>query len=299
MIKEQYKVYLYSLIAITLWGLSYIWSDELLAQGIRVEYFIFVRTMSAGIILAVFNLSIGKNLAVRRRDVPKFALLAFFEPFVYFICETYGIGLTESPTYSALIIAATPIVATAAGILFFREKLRPVNFIGIAVCLTGLVLVTVSVDKVGDKFFLGAILLCIAVFAEVGHATVTKRLSFQYDPLIIVMYQFIIGAAYLFPLFLTRGLGDFSPALYLSWGVWRPILCLAILCSSISFSLWVTSIKVLGVAKSSIFQAMIPVVTAVAGIVLGSEKMTAMQWFGIAVAITGLLLTQHVGRGKN
>jgi len=298
MVQEQKRVYLYSLVAITLWGLSYIWSDQLLEQGIRVEYFIFVRTMSAGILLTIFNLAIGKNLAVRHRDVPKFALLAFFEPFIYFICETYGIGLTESPTYSALIIAATPIVATVAGIFFFQEKLKPVNFIGIAVCLAGLVLVTISADKVGDKFILGAILLCIAVFAEVGHATVTKKLSFQYDPLIIVMYQFLIGTAYLFPIFLTRGLGDFSPALYLSWPVWRPILCLAILCSSLSFSLWVTSIKVLGVAKSSIFQAMIPVVTAIAGIVLGSEKMTAMQWMGIAVAIAGLLMTQYVGKKK-
>lgn len=298
MSKNKYKVYFYSLIAITLWGLSYIWCDQLLGQGIRVEYFVFVRTMSAGIILAVFNLSIGKNLAVRRRDVPKFALLAFFEPFVYFICETYGIGLTESPTYSALIIASTPIVATAAGIFFFKEKLKAVNFIGIAICLVGLVLVTISADKVGDKFILGAILLCIAVFAEVGHATVTKKLSFQYDPLIIVMYQFVIGTAYLFPIFLTRGLGGFSPELYLSWSVWRPILCLAVLCSSLSFSLWVTSIKELGVAKSSIFQAMIPVVTAIAGIILGSEKMTAMQWCGIAVAIAGLLLTQYAGRKK-
>ena len=245
------------------------------------------------------NLLMGKSIKMDMKDLPYFLLLAVCEPLVYFTCETYGIQLTESPTYSALIIAATPIVATIAGILFFKEKLRPMNYFGIAVCLAGLVLVTLSADTIGDKFIWGVILLIFAVFAEVGHASFTKKLAFKYEPTVIVMYQFMIGCIYLLPLFLTRGLGDFTPELYLSWSVWKPILFLAFFCSCISFSLWVTSIRELGVAKSSVFQAMIPVVTAIAGIVLGTEILSPLQWIGIAVAIAGLIMNQYNPKIKN
>ena len=141
-------VYIISMVVITLWGLSYIWNDQLLAQGVRVEYFVFVRTVIGSLLLLVMNLLMGKSIKMDMKDLPYFLLLAVCEPLVYFTCETYGIQLTESPTYSALIIAATPIVATIAGILFFKEKLRPMNYFGIAVCLAGLVLVTLSADTI-------------------------------------------------------------------------------------------------------------------------------------------------------
>ena len=295
MSKESSKilVYIISMVVITLWGLSYIWNDQLLSQGVRVEYFVFVRTLIGGILLLLMNLILKKPLKMDLKDLPFFLLLAVCEPLIYFTCETYGIQLTESPTYSALIIAATPIVATVAGILFFKERLRPLNYLGIAVCLGGLVLVTLSADTIGEKFIWGVILLIFAVFAEVGHASFTKKLAFKYEPTVIVMYQFMIGCVYLLPIFLTKGLGDFNPDLYMSWSVWRPILFLALFCSCISFSLWVTSIRELGVAKSSVFQAMIPVVTAIAGIILGTEILTPMQWIGIAVAIAGLIMNQY------
>ena len=292
-------VYIISTIAIVLWGLSYIWSDRLLRLGIPVEYFVFVRTLVAGFILLIFNIIAGYNIRIRRRDSFKFLVLAACEPFVYFLCETYGIQLTESPTYSALIIAMTPLVATGAGVLFFKEKLSWLNVVGMLVCLGGLTMVTLCASTVGEYFIFGILLLIVAVFAEVGHASFTKSLSGDYKPQVIVMYQFLIGSAFLFPLFMTKGMRHFEYSFYMSWAVWEPILCLAVLCSSLAFSLWVSSIKSLGVAKSSIFQAMIPVVTAVAGVVLGSERLTKLQWCGIAVAIAGLILTQTVVKRKN
>ena len=100
----------------------------------------------------------------------------------------------------------------------------------------------------------------------------TKSLSGNYSSQIIVMYQFLIGSIYLFPLFLFKGLDDFSPA-YMTMDVWYPIICLSVLCSSLAFSLWVSTIKSLGVAKSSIFSALIPVAAAIVAWILGHEEL--------------------------
>ena len=82
-------VYALSLLSILLWGLSYLWSDSLLSKGIPVEYIVFVRIFIAGLVLLVVNLLTGNNLKMKKQDLPKFLLLALFEPFIYFVAETY------------------------------------------------------------------------------------------------------------------------------------------------------------------------------------------------------------------
>ena len=291
-------IYIASTFAITLWGMSYIWTDQLIAQNIPIFYFVFVRILMAGIVLFLFNTAYARIKRIQRKDLPKFLLLAFFEPFIYFICETYGLKLTGSPTLSAMVIATIPIFSIGAGILFFKEKVRAVNITGILLSLVGIVMVAMSKGELGQNFVWGIILLLIAVISEVGHASITKSLAGIYSSQIIVMYQFLIGSVYLLPLFLWKGLDDFDPEVYLSADVWYPLICLAVLCSSLAFSLWVSTIKSLGVAKSSIFSALIPVAAAIIAWILGHEILNSRQWVGIVISTLGVVLSQYSAKKK-
>ena len=286
-------IYIASTFAITLWGMSYIWTDQLIAQNIPIFYFVFVRILMAGVVLFLFNTAYARIKRIQRQDLPKFLLLAFFEPFIYFICETYGLKLTGSPTLSAMVIATIPIFSIGAGIIFFREKINLVNIGGILLTLVGIVMVTMAHGTLGENFIWGVVLLLLAVISEVGHASITKSLSGNYSSQIIVMYQFLIGAVYLFPLFLWKGLDGFDMEIYFDGDVWYPIICLAILCSSLAFSLWVSTIKNLGVAKSSIFSALIPVAAAIIAWLLGHEMLNQRQWIGIAISTVGVVLSQY------
>ena len=264
----------------------------LIRLKISVFYFVFVRILLAGIILFLLNATRGRITRIHRKDLPKFLLLALFEPFIYFLCESYGLKETGSPTLSAMIIATIPLFSVVAGMLFFKEKVNLVNIIGIILSLSGICLVVMSKGQAGEHVIIGIILLVIAVISEVGHASVTKSLSANYSSQVIVMYQFLIGSVYLLPLFLTKGLDGFSMA-YLSADVMYPIICLAFLCSSLAFSLWVSTIKSLGVAKSSIFSALIPVVSAIAAWLLGQEELNGRQALGIIISTIGVILSQH------
>ena len=285
--------YIASIFAITLWGMSYIWTDQLIALNIPIFYFVFVRILLAGVILFLFNTAYGRIKRIQKQDLPKFLLLAFFEPFVYFLCETFGLKLTGSPTLSAMVIATIPIFSIGAGILFFKEKVNAVNVIGIVLSLVGIVMVAMAKGSLGEHFIWGIVLLLIAVISEVGHASITKSLAGNYSSQIIVMYQFLIGAIYLLPLFIWKGIDEFSLDVYFSAEVWYPLICLAILCSSLAFSLWVSTIKNLGVAKSSIFSALIPVAAAIIAWILGHEYLNSRQWLGIAVSTLGVILSQY------
>ncbi len=286
-------IYIASMFAIILWGMSYIWTDKLIGQGIPIFYFVFVRIFLAGIILFLFNTAYARIKRIQRQDWGKFLLLAFFEPFIYFICETFGLKLTGSPTISAMVIATIPIFSIGAGIVFFKEKINGVNIVGISLSLVGIVLVAMAKGELGEHFIWGIILLLVAVLSEVGHASITKSLAGNYSSQIIVMYQFLIGSVYLLPLFLWKGLDGFDYEVYFDGDVWYPIICLAVLCSSLAFSLWVSTIKNLGVAKSSIFSALIPVAAAIIAWIIGHEALNQRQWVGIGISTFGVILSQY------
>jgi len=289
-------IYFASLFAIILWGMSYIWTDQLIALGIPIFYFVFVRIFLAGIVLFLFNTAYARIKRIQRQDLGKFLLLAFFEPFIYFICETFGLKLTGSPTLSAMVIATIPIFSVGAGIIFFKEKLNILNFFGILLSLCGIIMVVMAKGELGEHFIWGVILLIIAVISEVGHASITKSLAGNYSSQTIVMYQFLIGSVYLLPLFIWKGLDGFDAKVYFDGDVWYPIICLSILCSSLAFSLWVSTIKNLGVAKSSIFSALIPVASAIIAWLLGHEMLNSRQWIGIAISTLGVILSQHTSK---
>lgn len=288
-------VYLLSVLAIVLWGMSYIWSDRLIALGVPISYFVPLRIFVAGIILLLFNILTKEFRLIARKDIWKFLLLSLFEPLIYFFCETYGIKETGSPTISAMIIASVPIFSVGAGFLFFKERISVINALGIAVTLGGICLVLLKQggdEGVPQNFILGVVLLMIAVFSEVGHASLTKLLADGYKPQVIVMYQFLIGTVYFLPFFLTRGIENFDARL-VSWEVLEPILCLAVLCSSLAFSLWAMAIKKLGVGKSSVFLAMMCVATALVAEVIGREHLSLLQWLGVLIAVLGIVLSQY------
>lgn len=291
-------IYIASMFAIILWGMSYIWTDNLIGMGIPIFYFVFVRILMAGIILFLFNTAYARIKRIQRQDLGKFLLLSFFEPFIYFICETVGLKMTGSPTISAMVIATIPIFSIGAGIIFFREKINAVNIAGILLSLVGIVLVAMAKGELGEHFIWGIVLLLIAVISEVGHASLTKSLAGNYPSQVIVMYQFLIGSIYLFPMFLWKGIQGFNMEVYLSADVLYPITCLAVLCSSLAFSLWVSTIKNLGVAKSSIFSALIPVAAAIIAWILGHEVLNDRQWAGIALSTVGVILSQYTRRNK-
>ena len=284
--------YAAAIFTVLLWGMSYIWSDRLLDQGIPVEFFVPIRILLAGTLLLVINLLTRQDMRMRKGDVWKFALLALCMPFVYFLAETYGILLTDSPTITSLIIAMNPVITMFVGMLIFHEKFGGANIAGVLITLAGLWMVLYTRTETGPTFWTGIMVLLVAVAAEVSQIAFTKSLSERYSPPVIVMYQFLLGSVFFAPMFFTKGLEGYESGLYISWKVIYPILSLALLCSAAAFTSWAYAISKLGTARTSVFLAIVPIVTALLCIIVGDEKLGWLQWAGLAVAMVGIYLTQ-------
>lgn len=286
------KIYLLTTTSIILWGLSFVWTNDILSRGVPPFTFLFVRLALAGTLLSCFARLTGKLQKVQKKDIKYMFLMAFFEPFIYFIGETYGMKVTGSAVLAAVIIATIPITCLLVEKLLYKVPYTAAKIFGTSITIPGIVMVVMKGgDSASVDHYYGIALLFLAVAGATGYAAVVKKLSGAYNPTTITTYQFLIGALLFFPFFLGFGLNGLNSTFF-SAEVMVPLLSLAILCSCVAFLCWVTSIAKLGMMKANIFSALIPAVSAVGAAALGQEEITVITISGIAVVIAGVIIAQ-------
>ena len=282
------SVYIYIMVAVILWGVSFVWTNSLLEQNVPILTFTFARMTIAGTFLTLISILMGKLQKISRKDLKWFILLACCEPFIYFLGETYGLQATGSPALSSVIIATIPVFTLIAGELFYREQISKWNMVGIFLTIPGIFLMAYRPDGFSAKYSWGIILLFVAVFSATGYASVVRKLTDKYNDYTITTVQFLLGAL---PLVLIFDGDKFSTEL-IKWEIISPICSLAILCSATCFLLYVRTIRSLGITKTAIFTSMIPAFSALSSYLAGYDTFTILQILGIGIVVTGVILTQ-------
>jgi len=272
------------------WSFSYVWTNIAL-RSFTVITLLESRLLVATVVMFLFGIFTRQLQLPRREDIKWFLLLAFFEPFLYFIGETYGLKRI-SPTIASVMIATIPLFAPFSAYFILKEKISKANIAGIIVSFAGIVsIVTVGSDKATATDTAGVLLIALAVASAIFYATVLKKLSAHYNGITLVTYQNIIGFFYFLPLFL----GIEAPPLHEI--VWRTdsvvcMLLLALFASFIAFVLFAEAVRRIGVARSNVFCNLLPVLTAIFSALILHEVLPAQQIIGMVVVIAGLFVSQ-------
>lgn len=289
---EAIIVYSSIITAVIFWGFSFIWTNSLLRQNFPPIALVFFRMLFAAILLFIVSFAARKLEKVKRKDYGWFLLLVLLEPFIYFLGETFGLQIVNSPTLGSIIIATIPIFALVPGMLIYKEKITAINIVGVFVTLPGILLVVFDKGAISVDHYWGILLLFLAVFAAVGYSVVVKRLAKTYNSYTIATYQHILGALYFLPLFLIYDYDTFSLSMFTP-DVLKPLLFLAILCSCTAFILFINSIKALGIARANIFTTLVPAISAFGAYMLGQESLNLMKIAGITIVVAGVIVAQR------
>ncbi len=122
---------------------------------------------------------------------------------------------------------------------------------------------------------------------------IIKRMTMHYNAFTVTFYQHALGALYfILPMLLYDVPKMDVPAVLTDWNFWYPVLMLSVFCSSIAFFLFTLSVKELGITRTNTFTAIIPIVTAGTGVLLGLETIEWIQAAGIIVVVGGVILSQ-------
>jgi drug/metabolite transporter (DMT)-like permease len=276
------------LIAMTIWGASFV-GYKLAYLGFRPLGLISVRLTCAILFLALWITASRSWQRIRPSDWKWFLLMAFFEPFLYFVGESFGMQYT-SPTVGSLIIATIPIITPVFSARFLGEKMTRMGIAGLVLSFLG-VGVIVSAGKGGGSTPGGVALLFLAVFSAIVYGYMVKKLSDHYHSLTIVLWQSVMGLAFFLPLFLGFEASSFS--IVMPPVAWTAAIFLGIFASGMAYVFLNISIRNIGLNASNVMVNLIPVLAAVFARIILHESFTPAKLIGGVLVLGGVILAQR------
>ncbi len=277
------------------------WGSSFILTSIVFRYYspvttVFLRLLISATLLFAWIWFFGKMEKIKKGDLKLFLLSALFNPFFYFIGESYGLKLTSSSITSA-IIATIPLFTPLAAFLVLGEKMSRTNILGLFISFFGVMVMILNKDLSLSASPTGVLFLFFAVVSATVYMIFLKKLSHRYSAYFIIAFQNLLGALYFLPFFLVFDFREFitvEPDL----GLVVSLLSLAIFCSSLAFVFFTISTREIGIGRTNVFSNLIPVFTAIFSFLILSEFFGLHKILGILLIVFGLYLSQLKEREK-
>ncbi|SHM36386.1 DMT family transporter [Rhizobacter sp. OV335] len=216
--------------------------------------------------------------------------------FLYNLC--FFSALARMPAgRTALFVALNPVVTAVAASLVFRERLRPLQWWGIALALTGAVVVITrgsplaALHDISRSIGTGELLMFGAVLSWAAY-TVIGRVAFAgLSPLVATTWAALWGLSFL----LLGSAGEWADVAWrqVAWPVWAAVVYLGAFGTVLGFVWYGEGVKAIGPSRTVVFNNLVPVFgVALASLLLG-ETITASMGIGGALSVLGVMLTNR------
>lgn len=233
---------------------------------------------------------------VEKRDIPLFVLGGLFQPFLYFIFETYTYQSFASPTIAEAMLSTQPIMAPILAFIILREKVTRNNVVGILLSTVGmllLLLVGANDFALGNPW--GVLLAIVTVSMSVGYTIILRRIPTRYSSLSIVFYVQLVALVLFYAVwgvFDRQSLQDTIAPLSADLSPVIAVGYLAVFASVTAFILFCYTVRQIGVTRANVFNNVRPVFTALLMWVIFDEQLPIWKWVGIIVIVIGLFISQ-------
>ena len=242
---------------------------------------------------------------IAKRDIPLFLLGGLFQPFLYFIFETYTYQSFASPTIAEAMLSTQPVLAPVFAFLLLRERVTRNNILGIILSTIGMLLLLLVGS---DDFSLGSpwgiLLAIVTVSMSVSYSVILRRIPTRYSSLSIVFYVQSFSLILFYVVWMLMGeasafMNNSTPLLHHSTQLLHSgiaVLYLAIFASVTAFVLFCYTVRKIGVTRANVFNNVRPVFTAILMWLIFDEVLPIWKLIGIVIIIIGLFISQKVGK---
>ena len=271
--------------AMIIWGLTFIVTKIALSETGPFTLNV-IRLCAAWLVLYPFAYRQGYRLKDTLK--PPFLWFGFTGVALFYGAETVGLNYTSAASGS-LIQAGIPALTALFSYLLLGERLSLLQGAGVALSVSGVVLITVAgaYDTANDSL-LGNLLVVASLLSWVAYTIQGKKWGGQYPTLVITTASMASGFLFLLPFGGFEIAAQGLPHLSLSG-----ILAIAYLTlggSAGAYFLWNYGLKHMNAVEASPYINLIPVV-GLAGAMLWGEPVSIFQFAGGAVAIVGVWMS--------
>ncbi|MDD3403920.1 MAG: DMT family transporter [Hespellia sp.] len=281
--------HLAALFTIIIWGTTFISTKILLADFKPVEILFFRFVMGFLVLLIICSRHLK---CAERKQEAVFMAAGLCGICLYYLLENIALTYTMASNVG-VIISVAPFFTAILAHLFMKseEKLRLNFFIGFAVAMAGIVLISFN----GSKLELnptGDLLALVAAFVWACYSILTKKISsYGYPVILTTRRTFFYGIIFMIPtLFFFdfhMELSRFANITYL-----LNILYLGLGASALCFVTWNFAVKMLGAVKTSVYIYMVPVITVITSVAVLHEQITVLSGVGTFLTLMGLFLSE-------
>ena len=285
-------------------------------RDVSVFTFLFYRFLIVGVIVLPYLFIELKKNPIDKRDLPDIIALGFAAQvsiLLIFLALKYTTAID-----TAVISIIGPILAFAAGIYFYQEKITRKEMFGIALATVGTLVVVLEPVLLGQNIFNGGgkrllgnlftllyqlawptyIIIGKALLGENSTQTISAfrhihltKLHKKYSPGLISSLSFFVALVVFMPLSLIEATtSGFS--LYLSHSAVLGILYMALLSSIVAYSLCQWAMKYLEVQETATYSYLSIVFTIPAAFLLLGEVPTKIMLIGAAVIAVGVVIAE-------
>lgn len=190
----------------------------------------------------------------------------------------------------ALIQTAMPSMIILISRLFFQERIRMVQLVGVTGCILGAGVVVLRGSFhtfLKLSFVKGDLLMLTAVFFYALYCVLLRKRP-QMHPMSFLTYTFGIGVMGLIPLYAwetaTMGPVVFNREAALS------ILYVAVFPSIVAYFCWNRGIEMIGASRAGLFINLVPVFASIMAILWLNESLEIFHVAGMALIFGGMIL---------
>ena len=278
------------LASVVFWGASFI-ATKIVLDELNPLSIIYFRLLFGIITVTAIALKRKRSFKMRISDMKGILLLAAISTTHLWIQVT-GLQYT-SASNTGWIIGVIPVIMAVLGFLFYREKLTPLQSIGIFISLSGLLLLIskgdiYSINLIENK---GDLLVLGSAFTWSFYSFAGKKVTLNYPPIMTILYLFVTMAIILSPITITPE--NIKAAVNLSVHGWASLMFLGVLCSGIAYVLWAEAMKEMPASKVGAFLYLEPFVTVFTAWLFLKEEITFLMMISGIIIIAGVILVNR------
>ena len=208
-------------------------------------------------------------------------------PFIFVL----GLDRTKAGN-AALLMALTPVFAFLIGVGMKKEQFSMGVLIGIILSLSGAAAIVLfgRAEVSFSDSWQGDLLMIAAAAFWAWQSVESTRLLPKYGPIRLTVFAMTAGSAILVPLSIPWMLSQDWRSVPLVG--WLGVAYSALLSITYSYFIWAYAIDTIGVAHTSVFNNVTPIVALVAGWLLLSEKPLPTQLAGVALVLVGVFMVR-------
>jgi drug/metabolite transporter (DMT)-like permease len=289
-IRKTYFVDLMLVTAVSIWGINFPLMKAMYRYFNPIAFNALRFTISSVTMLIILRLR-HENAHIQREHRGRLLWLAALGNTVYPFVFVLGLNRTKAGN-AALLMALTPVFSFLIGVAMRKEHFSTGVLTGIVLSFAGTAAIVVfgRNELSFSDLWVGDLLMILAAFCWAWQSVESTHLLPSYGPIRLTVFSMVAGTMMLVPLSIPWLLSQDWQSIPLI--AWLGLAYSALLSITYAYFVWAYAINVIGVAHTSVFNNVTPIVALLASWLLIGESPLPEQFAGVVLVLVGVFMVR-------